>query len=201
MSMASGDHRRAGTLFVAVGMWLLLPGGGNKRRLLGVLLGLIGLGLFASKALPLGEWTSDFVFWSLAAITIISAAATVTLRSPVYCKAILVRCFSLLGTAGLFLFQGAQFLGVATVVVYAGAILVTFLFVVMLANPEGHAYYDRIGWEPLLSAATGAVLVGLLTMTISSMALRDWPAAVKTDDVLQTEHVARLGGELFSRSI
>ena len=54
---------------------------------------------------------------------------------------------SLLGTAGLFLFQGAQFLGVATIVVYAGAILVTFLFVLMLAQPEGHAFYDRVSWE------------------------------------------------------
>ena len=35
------------------------------------------------------------------------------------------------------MFQGAQFLGVATIVVYAGAILVTFLFVLMLAQPRG----------------------------------------------------------------
>ena len=60
---------------------------------------------------------------------------------------------SLLGTAGLFLFQGAQFLAVATIVVYAGAILVTFLFVLMLAQPEGQASYDRVSWEALLSAA------------------------------------------------
>jgi NADH-quinone oxidoreductase subunit J len=61
--------------------------------------------------------------------------------------------------------QGAQFLGVATVVVYAGAILVTFLFVIMLAQPEGHAFYDRVSWEGLLAAVTGSVLVGILTMT------------------------------------
>jgi NADH-quinone oxidoreductase subunit J len=72
----------------------------------------------------------------------------------------------LLGTAGLFLYQGAQFLSVATVVVYAGAILVTFLFVLMLAQPEGQAYYDRVSWEALLSAATGAVLVGMLMMVM-----------------------------------
>ena len=53
---------------------------------------------------------------------------------------------SLLGTAALFLLQGAQFLGIATVAVYAGAIVVTFLFVLMLAQPEGHAFYDRISW-------------------------------------------------------
>ena len=61
--------------------------------------------------------------------------ATVTFRNPVYCA--IWFGLSLLGTAGLFLFHGAQFLAVATVVVYAGAILVTFLFVLMLAQPEG----------------------------------------------------------------
>jgi NADH:ubiquinone oxidoreductase subunit 6 (subunit J) len=43
---------------------------------------------------------------------------------------------------------------------------VTFLFVLMLAQPEGHAYYDRISWEGMLAATTCALLVGFLTMTI-----------------------------------
>ena len=87
----------------------------------------------------------------LAGVTVVSAAvATVTFRSPVYCA--IWFGMSLLGTAGLFLFHGAQFLAVATVVVYAGAILVTFLFVLMLAQPEGQASYDRVSWEALLSA-------------------------------------------------
>ena len=45
----------------------------------------------------------------------------------------------LVGVAGLFFLIGAEFLAVATLVVYAGAILVTFLFVLMLAQPEGDA--------------------------------------------------------------
>jgi len=49
-----------------------------------------------------------------------------------------------LGTAGLFLLDGAQFLGVATVVVYAGAILVTFFVRADVAQPEGDAFYDRL---------------------------------------------------------
>ena len=40
----------------------------------------------------------------------------------------------------------------------------TFLFVLMLAQSQGRDYYDRVSWEPLLSAAAGAVLVGILTM-------------------------------------
>ena len=79
-----------------------------------------------------------------AVITVASAAATIASRSPVYSA--IWFAVSLLGTAGLLLLQGAQFLGIATVAVYAGAIVVTFLFVLMLAQPEGHAYYDRVSW-------------------------------------------------------
>ena len=48
-----------------------------------------------------------------------------------------------LSTSGLFLLAGAQFLAAGTVIVYAGAIIVTFLFVIMLAQMEGRAQYDR----------------------------------------------------------
>src|SRR5436190_14120186 len=102
----------------------------------------------------------------MAGMTIVSAVGAVTMRSPVYCA--IWFALTLLGTAGLFFFQGAQFLGVATIVVYAGAILVTFLFVLMLCNPEGHALYDRISWEAGMSAVTGALLVGLLSWTTAS---------------------------------
>src|SRR6185295_5737827 len=115
--------------------------GVGTGRMLGMLPLAVSLGLFASRAPLLGTWVSESVFLILASVTVLAAVATVTFRNPVY-SAIWFG-LSLLGTAGLFLFQGAQFLGVATVVVYAGAILVTFLFVLMLAQPTGQAYYDR----------------------------------------------------------
>ena len=142
----------------------------------------------------------------LAAVTIVSAAATISMRNPVYSA--IWFAMSLLGTSGLFLYQGAQFLAVATIVVYAGAILVTFLFVLMLAQPKGHAYYDRLSWEAMLSAGTGAVLVGVLTMAIDSSmkseeSRPEGAAAVQasdhTSDVLAEQHVAHLGAQLFSK--
>ena len=124
-----------------------------------------------------------------------------TFRNPVYCAIWFGQ--SLLGTAGLFLFTGAQFLAVATVVVYAGAILVTFLFVLMLAQPEGKAAYDRVSWEALLSAVTGVVIVGVLSMTIGRVLSPANAAAQPVDradaeealdaGILAPQHVARLG--------
>ncbi len=114
-----------------------------------------------------GRTDHNIVYGVISTTAVVAAAMTVTFRSPVYCA--IWFALSLLATAGIFMLQGAQFLGVATVVVYAGAILVTFLFVLMLAQPQGQAFYDRVSWEGLLSAITGVILVGVLTVTVSSV--------------------------------
>lgn len=213
-------------LLFAAGMWLLLPRAQPRGRPIGAALVLIALALLTllvhfGLALgvpgePYWSWQADLshtsggvdiVFMILAAATVVPAVFAVTLRSPVYCA--IWFGLTLLGTAALFLYQGAQFLALATVVVYAGAILVTFLFVLMLAQPEGTTYYDRLSWEAMLSACAGAVLVGILTMTtlqafrqpglaIDSKAHSALVDKQRQTDVLASEHVAHLGSRLFS---
>jgi NADH-quinone oxidoreductase subunit J len=185
------------TLTGAAGMWLMLPRGRAGGRLLGALLGAVSLGLFASRLPVIHGWLDHGTFWLLAGVTVIAAAGTVTFRNPVYCAVWFG--LSLIGTAGLFLFQGSQFLAVATIVVYAGAILVTLLFVLMLANPSGRAPYDRISWEAPLSATIGIVMVGILTIVLArSLEGRTKPPPRQ---ILQEEHVAKIGAELFSRHL
>jgi NADH-quinone oxidoreductase subunit J len=184
----------------AIALWLMLPRGTGRGRLLGALIGLVSLGFFAALLSRLGSWGDDSVFWVLAGVTLVSAGATITFRSPVYCAVWFAQ--SLLGTAGLFLVQGAQFLAVATIVVYAGAILVTFLFVLMLAQSTGRAVYDRMSWEPLVAAATGAVLVGILSRSLVDSSLFGLAAKSQSElgrNILSEEHVAHLGTELFSK--
>ncbi|HEY1784741.1 MAG TPA: NADH-quinone oxidoreductase subunit J [Pirellulales bacterium] len=190
------------TLLVALAMWLMLPraSAGFAGRAIGAVFGIVALGLFASLCVRIGGWPTQVLFWILAGVTLIAAGAAVTLRSPVYCAVWFA--LSLLGTAGLFLFQGAQFLAAATIIVYAGAILVTFLFVLMLAQSTGRAYYDRVCWEPLVSAVTGAVLVGILTMALVNIDFKSTPIpddAALRQNILSLDHVAHLGQELFSR--
>lgn len=204
----------AGTLLAAVGMWLMLPRGRKKGRLLGGLLGLGGLGCLAMLGMCLGSTLNSTVYGVVATTAVVSAAMTITFRNPVYCA--IWFALSLLATAGLFMLQNAQFLGVATVVVYAGAILVTFLFVLMLANPGGNAYYDRVSWEGFLSAGTGALLIGILLYTITMttfgpQADAKTPVAkaiisgasqdARKDNILHEQHVAKLGGEMFSKHL
>lgn len=214
------------TLLGALGMWLMLPRGAARGRAAGacLVLAAAALACWALKVPLLGDWAADRsffivgngIFFVLAGVTVVAAIATVTFRNPVYCA--LWFGMTLVGTAGLFLFAGAQFLAVATVVVYAGAILVTFLFVLMLARPRGRAAYDRVSWEALVSASMGVVILGVLSATISrALILRaddgrpiGPPAAVKqaakdagdrAEHVLAEQHVAGLGAELFGRHL
>ena len=198
-------------------------------RTFGGLLLIISLGLFGADLPWLANPAAQGVFWLMAAVTLVSAIGCITAQSPVYSA--LWFAMSLLGTAGMFFLQGAQFLAVATIVVYAGAIVVTFLFVLMLAQPEGHAAYDRIswGWFPrTFSVIAAGAIVAMLTLLLGG--LKDQAVAAgrninarealasaeakksdkaevtpalpkETNDVLNSQHMARLGGYLFSRHL
>jgi NADH-quinone oxidoreductase subunit J len=197
-----------------LGVWLLLPTRLRAGRLLGSVLVALAGALFAFDLPLLGNWVDQGVFWLLALITLGAAVAMIASYSPVYSA--IWFALSLLGTAGLFLFQGAQFLGVATVVVYAGAIVVTFLFVIMLAQPEGQASYDRITWGGLpkiLGVLTAGGLVGVLTFLLGRLkdiatqpVTADMLAATQsnlrtTSGILAEKHMANLGRHLFAEHL
>ncbi len=197
------------TLSAALGVWLLLPRGTARGRTVGVLLSVIAFGLGASQTPWLGDWIVQSVFFILAGVTVTAAVGTVSFRNPLYCA--IWFGLTLLGVAGLFLLSGAQFLAVATIIIYAGAILVTFLFVLMLAQPEGKATYDRVSWDALASAVTGMAIVGILSLTIGSVfgapsSADSPPISVSSTEslaqgVLSPYHVAGIGMELFGRHL
>ena len=72
------------------------------------------------------------LFWLLAVIALIAAASMIIQRNPVHSALFLI--ITLLSLAGLFLLLSAHFLAVIQVIVYAGAIMVLFLFVIMLLD-------------------------------------------------------------------
>ena len=71
-------------------------------------------------------------FYALAAVAIFASLRVVTLANPVH--AILSMIVSLLAISGIFFVLGAPFAGALEVVVYAGAIMVLFVFVIMMLN-------------------------------------------------------------------
>src|SRR5213083_2710220 len=105
---------------------------------------------------------SSFLFWIFALLTLIFGAAVVINRNPVASALSLVMSF--LGLAALFMSLNAYFIGIIQVLVYAGAVMVLFLFIVMLLDlraEEGR----QINW--LASAAGLAVALILLGQIFS----------------------------------
>lgn len=75
---------------------------------------------------------TDTIFLVFAVMSIASAIAVVTWRNPVHCVLALIASFA--GVAGLFYLLSAPFIAVMQIIIYAGAIIVLFLFVIMLLN-------------------------------------------------------------------
>ena len=107
-----------------------------------------------------------FHFYFFGVVSIASALAFVTRKSPVTAALWLVN--TMFSLAAIYILLDAQFIGVMQVLVYAGAIMVVFLFVVMLLN-LGHPseIADARGKLPVFAAAV--IGIGLLAeiMTIS----------------------------------
>jgi NADH-quinone oxidoreductase subunit J len=96
---------------------------------------------------------TETVFWIFAAIAVVAAVACVLQRNPIAAALCLVQVmFSL---AAIFMLLDAQFIAVIQVLVYAGAIMVLFLFVIMLLN------LGRTGSDLRGPAAMTATLVGV----------------------------------------
>ena len=100
-------------------------------------------------------------FWALAATAVVSSLLVITSRNPVASVLYLVVTFFCL--AGLFVTLSSHFLAAIQVIVYAGAIMVLFLFVVMLLNLGTPQWFD-IAATPLKLAALllGLTFVGAL---------------------------------------
>jgi len=77
------------------------------------------------------------LFYVFAAVMVISSLMVVFRKNPVHSALFLVLTFFCLG--GVYLLLNAQFIAAVQVIVYAGAIMVLFLFVIMLLNLEGEA--------------------------------------------------------------
>lgn len=103
------------------------------------------------------------IFFILASLLVISSLMVVFLRRVVHCAIALVTALLLM--AILFVSLQAPMVGVLQVMVYAGAIMVLFLFVIMFLNPSALEQPNTAWWglAVVLSALLGAFLVPLLS--------------------------------------
>ena len=156
----------------ASGTYLILPhrhGRTRPQTAHGAGLAASGLALlvFLSLWSPPGPFLPTLFFYLFGTTAIAGGFLTVTSRNPVYSA--LWFASVVLSTAGLFLLAGAPFLAAGTIIVYAGAIIVTFLFVIMLAQMEGKAVYDRAARAPEAATITSYLLFWSLMVAISTV--------------------------------
>lgn len=162
-----------------VGVCLALPRKGVNPQLLGGVLaavagGLIMLMLSIRAVREDGpEGLPNIFFYVFAFVALGAALRVITHPRPVY--AALYFILTVLATAGLFLILSAEFMAFALIIVYAGAILITYLFVIMLATQapdedkeEVLAEYDTVGREPVVATLASFLVLGVLTALLFS---------------------------------
>jgi NADH-quinone oxidoreductase subunit J len=106
---------------------------------------------------------SHIIFYLFATFAVVSAALCILQRNPVSAALWLVS--TMFSLAAIYVLLGAQFIAAIQVLVYAGAVMVLFLFVIMLLN-LGHASSDFRGPSSLAAAI---VIVGLLVIELTAL--------------------------------
>ena len=135
---------------------------------------------------------SPFLFWVFALMTLIFGAAVVVNRNPVASALSLVVSF--VGLAALFMSLDAFFVGIIQVLVYAGAVMVLFLFIIMLLNLQAEGR-RRINWL----AAAGGIGVAVVLLVQICFVIGHFQAAQQTFPPLagSTDDVWNIGALLF----
>jgi NADH-quinone oxidoreductase subunit J len=134
-----------------------------------------------------------FLFWVLSAVMLTSAVCVVAFRNPVNSAMSLVLSF--LALAGLFITLDAFFIGIIQILVYAGAVMVLFLFIIMLLDLKAEAR-RRLNVAALAGGL--AVLGGFVALIVQ--VVKSLPASSETlPDLARTGYsdVADVGLALF----
>jgi NADH-quinone oxidoreductase subunit J len=144
--------------------------------------------------------SEQLAFYGLAAVAVLGSLLVIVQRNPIYSVLALVAAF--FGLSGLYVLLEAPFVAIVQIIIYAGAIMVLFLFVVMLLNVprEDAAEWDRA--HPLYRPwpmRIGAVLAVLL---IAQLGWALWRTPNVSDGVggqrPGVSDVAELGRVLFT---
>jgi len=105
------------------------------------------------------------VFWFFALILVAAAVCVITARNPVHSALFLVLCF--FTAAALWMLLRAEFLAIALVLVYVGAVMVLFLFVVMMLDVNLERLREGFWANLPLALAVGSVMVVEMIMVIT----------------------------------
>jgi NADH-quinone oxidoreductase subunit J len=146
---------------------------------------------------------ANLIFYLMATLAVVAAGGVVLCRNPVNSVLSLLASFFALAT--IYLLAGFQFIAAAQILVYAGAILVLFLFVIMLLNlahEEPREVIDLGLFRRRKSVWAGIVVAGLLILTLAAVQTGSGRAAAVSEPPLAGyDTIDALAGALFGRYI
>jgi NADH-quinone oxidoreductase subunit J len=135
---------------------------------------------------------TQYLFYLLAALSVISALLVVFSKVPMYSVLWLVVCFFTI--AGHYIMLNAQFLAIVHIIVYAGAIMVLFLFVVMLLNLNKENEQHKNNWIRFAAVISGGILFLTLIAALKSADLGTYSLPAKSE----IGYVQNVGMKLFT---
>ncbi|MDE0797957.1 MAG: NADH-quinone oxidoreductase subunit J [Nitrosomonadaceae bacterium] len=135
----------------------------------------------------------EIIFYFFSAILVLSALGVITSRNPVHAALLLVLAF--FTSAGLWLLLGAEFLAITLVLVYVGAVMVLFLFVVMMLDINldrlREGYWKWFPFGALLAVVMAAEVV--MVLINKSFSIDQMPAPPShASDYSNTKELGRL---------
>ncbi|PQA58546.1 NADH-quinone oxidoreductase subunit J family protein [Siphonobacter curvatus] len=136
--------------------------------------------------------SADKIWYLLTALTIIFALAVILVRNPMYSVLCLVLTFLCLSCHYILL--NAQFLAVVNLIVYAGAIMVLFLFVVMFLNLREYREETKSNLQKVAAFVVGIAILGAIVMAVRRL---QYPMPSPEQFNVRTGYVEVLGETLF----
>jgi NADH-quinone oxidoreductase subunit J len=136
-------------------------------------------------------------FAILAAWELVTAAGVVAFRRPIYNALSLVA--NMLGLAVLFLVLNAQFLFAAQLIVYAGAVMVLFVFIIALMNPESDVTLGRSGNEWIYGLVFGVIFAALLGGLLFNRGLTGRQGTFTPEAIGAIGNVQAIGAALYTQ--
>jgi NADH-quinone oxidoreductase subunit J len=148
-------------------------------------------------AAPAATTTREYAFWILAIIAVSAGLGMVLARRAVHCAVLLA--VVMLSLAVLYAMQGAPFLAFVQVIVYTGAVLMLFLFVLMIVGiTSSDSVVETIRGQRLAAAVFGIGLLVLLSLVVGHAAIG--PAAPSTA-AFGSGNVTSLGRLIFTKYV
>jgi len=140
--------------------------------------------------------TSIF-FYMFAAVLLFAALKVITSRNPVHSALYLVLCF--FQASAIWILLQAEFLAISLILVYVGAVMVLFLFVVMMLDINIEAMREGFWSHFPLAASIGALLaLELASVLLGGFRLTQSPAATPLPDGVQYSNTKELGVVLYT---